>query len=132
MVTTSKLFVFEGVDGSGKTTLSRAFVQHLKALGYECDWLSFPGCENGTLGKHVYDIHHNRLDDPIRGVNSTSLQLLHIAAHIDTIERRILPALKQGRLLVLDRYWWSTLVYGIVAGANERSLKRMINIERLH
>src|SRR3972149_5768417 len=96
-----KLFVFEGVDGSGKTTLSRAFAKHATTIGFECEWFSFPGCENGTLGKQVYDIHHDRLGVRSATINPTSLQLLHIAAHIDAMNRRILPALKQGRLVVL-------------------------------
>jgi thymidylate kinase len=127
-----KLFVFEGVDGSGKTTLSRAFAEHAKNSDFECEWFSFPGCENGTLGKQVYDIHHGRLGVRAAAINPTSLQLLHIAAHIDAMNRRILPALKQGRIVVLDRYWWSTFVYGTVAGADEDSLNRMIQIELHH
>jgi thymidylate kinase len=127
-----KLFVFEGADGSGKTTVSRAFAEHAKAAGFESEWFSFPGRETGTLGKHVYDVHHDPLAVGIKAINPTSLQLLHIAAHIDTIERHIIPALKRGRHVVLDRYWWSTLVYGVVAVANKQSLKAMVNVERLH
>lgn len=132
MERSGKLIVFEGVDGCGKTTLSRALAEHLNKLGIRCDWFSFPGGEEGTLGRQVHDIHHNRLGALTEAISPTSLQLLHIAAHIDAIEQRILPALKQGHLVVLDRFWWSTLVYGIVAGANQASLQRMIQIERLH
>jgi len=127
-----KLFVFEGADSSGKTTISRAFTEHAKAAGFECEWFSFPGRETGTLGRHVYEVHHDPRAAGIKTINPTSLQLLHIAAHIDTIERQIVPALKQGRHVVLDRYWWSTFVYGIVAGANEHSLEAMTEIERSH
>ena len=65
-------------------------------------------------------------------MNQTSLQLLHIAAHIDTIESKILPALRKGYYVVLDRFWWSTWVYGIVSGADQRSLKAMIELEGIH
>ncbi|MHB8523785.1 MAG: nucleotide kinase domain-containing protein [Limisphaerales bacterium] len=127
-----KLFVFEGVDGSGKTTLSRAFAEQVKAIGFECEWFAFPGRDTGTLGKHVYELHHHQLGMGIKTINPTSLQLLHVAAHIDAIEARILPALRQGRHVVLDRFWWSTFVYGTVAGADLRSLKAMIDVERFH
>jgi thymidylate kinase len=129
---TGKLIVFEGPDGVGKTALSRAFAERAKLGGLECEWLSFPGCEDGTLGKHVYEIHHSRPPSGVTTINATSLQLLHVAAHIDAIERRILPALKQGILVVLDRYWWSTFVYGIIAGVDECTLRAMIRVERLH
>src|SRR5439155_12811025 len=107
----------------------RALAGRLSANGFLCEWVSFPGREIGTLGKLVYEIHHDAAKAGVKAIDPTSLQLLHIAAHIDAIEARILPALKQGRHVVLDRFWWSTLVYGIVNGANKRSLKAMIEVE---
>jgi thymidylate kinase len=127
-----KLFVFEGPDGCGKTTLSRAFATYLESRGLVCDWFSFPGTDPGTLGKHVYGIHHNSRSLGLNTINPTSIQLLHIAAHVDSIEGRILPALKQGRHVILDRFWWSTLVYGTVAGASPSSLEAMVAVELLH
>jgi len=132
MIKAGKLFVFEGPDGSGKTTLSKAFATRVEVLGFKCDWFSFPGREAGTLGKKVYEIHHSGEKSGKNQINPTSLQLLHIAAHIDTIERSILPALRRGHLVILDRYWWSTLVYGRVMGADERSLRAMTQIESIH
>lgn len=127
-----KLFVFEGPDGSGKTALAQALVQRLRNSGWRCDYFAFPGKEVGTLGKHVYDIHHDSRAAGVESVNPTSLQVLHIAAHIDAIESQILPALSEGRCVVLDRFWWSTWVYGVVAGVSTQSLKAMIKLERLH
>jgi thymidylate kinase len=132
MAAAGKLFIFEGPDGSGKTTLSRSFVEHLNACDIKCEWFSFPGREPGTLGKHVYDIHHSAHKSGIKKINPTSLQLLHVAAHIDTIESRIIPAIKNGKYVVLDRFWWSTFVYGVLAGAGPESLRAMIDVERLH
>jgi dTMP kinase len=130
--TRGRLFVFEGIDGSGKTTLSRALADHMKAAGLDCDWLSFPGREAGTLGRHVYELHHDQRRFGIKALHPVSLQLLHVAAHIDIIESRIRPALTEGRHIVLDRYWWSTFAYGRVAGASEQVLNAMIDVERLH
>ena len=50
--------------------------------------------------------------------------------HIDAIDRQILPALQQGRVVLLDRYWWSAWVYGIVGGCNRRKLRALIEAER--
>lgn len=127
-----KLFVFEGPDGVGKTILAERFTDHLKSKGITCNYLSFPGREVGTLGRHVYDLHHNPAAFSIESITPASLQVLHIAAHLDAIERQILPALRNGHWLVLDRYWWSTWVYGVVSGASRRSLGAMINLEVLH
>src|SRR5690242_21910735 len=54
------LFVFEGPDGTGKSTLvssvKRALTQDLR---HPVTALAFPGREPGTLGHHVYALHHD-------------------------------------------------------------------------
>lgn len=129
---TGKLFVFEGPDGVGKTALATRFAEHLRASGLVCDLMSFPGRENGTLGHLVYQLHHDAARFEITSIQPTSLQVLHIAAHIDAIETRILPAMNDGRHVVLDRFWWSTWVYGVVGKANRQALRAMIRAERAH
>jgi thymidylate kinase len=124
-----KLFVFEGPDGVGKTTLSRGFAEHLSALGVQCEHMSFPGHRQGSLGSVVYKLHHEPSAFGLDGLAPTSLQLLHIAAHIDAIERQIMPALHAGRHVVLDRFWWSTFVYGVVSGISRSTLLQMIELE---
>jgi len=126
------LFVFEGPDGVGKTTLSKAFSSYLSSINEECCYLSFPGNRSRTLGKHIYEIHHELNNVGINTINPTSLQLLHVASHIDAIESAILPALRSSQSIVLDRFWWSTIVYGRVYGANEGSLQKLIEIEKMH
>ena len=129
-VQTGKLLVFEGPDGVGKSELSRTLAARLNAIGIHSLYLTFPGKEEGTLGKAVYDIHHDPKSFGIKGLNPTSRQMLHIAAHIDSIEQKILPALRKGTWVVLDRYWWSTWVYGLSDGVNEKTLAAMIDMER--
>ena len=126
------LFVFEGPDGTGKTTLSKEFSVYLKSIGKKCGYFSFPGNNSGTLGKHIYEIHHELSEVGITSINPTSLQLLHVASHIDAIESEILPELRAGNSIVLDRFWWSTIVYGSVYGANSDSLNKLIEIEKTH
>ena len=127
----AKLFVFEGPDGSGKTTLSHAFVDYLRSEGVECSYFAYPGQEIGTIGRLVYDIHHDSKSVGVESITPTSLQILHIAAHLDAIESRILPALNSGTTVVLDRFWWSTWVYGKVAGVNPKILRTMIKLEQI-
>jgi len=124
-----ELYVFEGADGVGKSELSRRFVEKLIDSGKKCIHLSFPGKDAGTLGKLVYEIHHDPKKYDIESINPISLQVLHISAHIDTIHNRILPAIEDGYIVVLDRFWWSTVVYGLVDGVSRASLDSMIEIE---
>lgn len=129
---TGVLYVFEGPDGTGKTTFSKEFSAYLNSIGKKSSYFSFPGNSSGTLGKHIYEIHHELSDVGITTINPTSLQLLHVASHIDAIESVILPELRAGNSIVLDRFWWSTIVYGNVFGANPDSLNMLIEIEKTH
>ena len=127
-----RLIVFEGPDRVGKSTLVEQLTIRLRKEGVTCEHLAFPGKQPGTLGQLVYDLHHDKLRLDHKDVNSTSLQVLHIAAHIDAIEGRILPALQAGTWIVLDRFWWSTWVYGVTKKVPEESLKAMIGLEQRH
>lgn len=125
-----QLFVFEGPDGVGKSTLAKALVAQLNAAGHACEYVAFPGREVRSLGHHVYQLHHDHEAFGIDSIHPTSLQLLHIAAHIDAIEQRIAPVLRAGRSIVLDRFWWSTWVYGLNANIDAGVLDAMLNVER--
>jgi thymidylate kinase len=127
--TFGKLYVFEGPDGVGKTELSTRFVALLEEQGITAKRLAFPGMDDGTLGKVVHNLHHAPESLNIKQMAPASLQLLHIAAHLDAIESTIIPALRSGTSVVLDRFWWSTKVYGLAAGANKRLLDAMIDVE---
>jgi thymidylate kinase len=124
-----RLVVFEGPDGVGKTTLTNAVVEELTRQGEPCECFSFPGQDPGTLGHLVYEVHHKPENFSIDHIEPASLQVLHVAAHLDAIVRRILPALEAGRSVILDRFWWSTVVYGIVGGVDRSILDAMIELE---
>lgn len=127
-----KLIVFEGPDGVGKSTLATGLAEKLNRGGITCKYFSFPGKESGTLGRLVYDVHHNPKNFGVIGLDPTSMQMLHIAAHVDAIERTIKPLIRNGQHVVLDRYWWSTIVYGGVGGSNQDSIDRMVSAEKIH
>lgn len=132
MVYPGSLIVLEGPDGVGKSTIAAGLRSYLENHRVRCQLFSFPGKEAGTLGGMVYSLHHADSQGGAPRPDATALQLAHVAAHVDTIERQILPALREGRCVVLDRYWWSTKVYGIVAGANPLSIEAMLRLEHHH
>lgn len=127
MVGSGRLIVFEGVDESGKTSVSKRLATALEAKGHKCLWLAFPGHEPNTIGAEIYALHH---DPRFANAPALSVQLLHVAAHIEAIQQRILPALKAGKWVILDRYWWSTLAYGLAAKVDSTALRLAIQIEQ--
>ena len=82
-----RLIVFEGPDNVGKSTLAGHLTSRLCEAGIRCEQLAFPGNRPGSLGRLVYNLHHNASGLGFGKINATSLQMLHIAAHIDVIER---------------------------------------------
>jgi dTMP kinase len=52
----------------------------------------------------VYGIHHDPSAYGVADLGATARQALHVAAHLDVMERAILPALRAGKHVILDRY----------------------------
>lgn len=130
-MTTAPLIIFEGPDGTGKSTISALIAELFEHEGIPCHLMTFPGREPRTLGKLVYDIHHDPSSYDIDEITPASKQTLHIAAHLDAIERLIRPTLLSGTAILLDRYWWSTWVYGIVDGVERGLLRKLVDVERI-
>ena len=125
-----RLIAFEGVDATGKTTLCSKLFSALTSRQQSARLFHFPGNERGTLGELVYRIHHDHQEEfGICQIDPSALQVLHIAAHIDAIQRSIKQSIIGGHCVILDRFWWSTYVYGLEAGVSDSSLSLMIELE---
>jgi thymidylate kinase len=127
-----QLIIFEGPDGTGKTTLSLRLVEWLVSQGHSARYVSSPGRIEGSLGELVYNLHHSPERYGLHGIIPAAKQLLHVAAHIDALHTTIIPALESGEIVVMDRFWWSTVAYGKVSGMDPESLRLMIDLELYH
>ena len=106
-----KFLVFDGPDGSGKTTQFRM----LSAL---CREAGTPVCEvrepGGTeIGERVRAI---LLDRDVSRISVRCEMLLYMASRAQLVEEKILPALSRGELVLADRFVSSTLAYQGAAG----------------
>ena len=126
-----QLIVFEGPDAVGKSTLVKSLRSILADRQISVEFLSFPGDRPGTLGKLVYDLHHSPNQFGVSKITPISLQALHVAAHLDAIIQTIIPALSAGTWVVLDRFWWSTWVYGTADAVEPEPLDTLIETEKL-
>ena len=125
-----QLYVFEGPDGVGKSSIVAAVAERLRAKGHDVLPYSFPGNQKGSLGELVYRLHHDQSHFGIDGLDPASLQALHVAAHLDAIRRSVRPAIDCGQTVLLDRYWWSTWVYGVCNGVSTKLLDHLVDTER--
>jgi dTMP kinase len=112
---------FEGPDGAGKSTQVRLLTDHLRRRGCEVEVLREPG---GTaLGQALRRV----LLKPETGELSPATEVfLFMAARRHLVETRIRPALAAGRVVVCDRFLWSSVVYqGIVGGLGAGAVLRL-------
>ncbi len=132
MVNSSKgrLFVFEGPDDVGKTTLAGMLSEHLSISGRPNEVLSFPGREPGTVSELIYRLYHDPTALGVTNISHITLQVMVTAAHIEVITARVKPLINAGVDVVLDRFWWSTWVYATVEGVPASSRDLMIQLEK--
>jgi len=100
----SSFIVFEGGEGSGKTTQAKALANRLRRLGFHVVLTHEPG---GTL-------LGNRLRRWVkwgRGVTVQTELFLFLSSRSQLLNTVIRPALEKGNIVVCDRYDASTFAY---------------------
>lgn len=102
-----RVIVFEGGEGSGKSTQLRRFSAVLadRSVAHVC--LREPG---GTpLGTEVRRILLDRASD----IDPRAEALLFMASRAQLVQREIRPAIRRGDVVLLDRFFLSTYAYQI-------------------
>jgi len=60
------------------------------------------------VGQAIYDMTEALTEE----LDPLARQYLHLASHAHSVKTLIRPAIKEGRPVFLDRWWWSTVAYG--------------------
>ena len=97
---------FEGIDGSGKSTIAKLVDEKLKSEGYETVLTREPG---GV--KIAEDIRAIILDKNNVNLDDHTEALLFAAARRQHLKEKIIPALKENKIVLTDRYIDSSLAY---------------------
>ncbi|MFA4884873.1 MAG: dTMP kinase [Desulfotomaculaceae bacterium] len=116
-----KFIVFEGIDGSGKTTQLNLLAEDLRSRGFTVLDTREPG---GTrVGESIREI----LLNPAYGELVPKAEaLLYAAARAQHVAQVILPALNKGAIVLCDRFLDSSLAYqGFGRGIGVNLLKRI-------
>jgi dTMP kinase len=97
---------FEGGDGAGKSTQSRALAEWLRESGYSVCLTFEPG--GTTVGKQLREIVLGHATGELSARTEALLYAADKAEHVDTV---VLPALERGEVVITDRYVDSSLAY---------------------
>ncbi|MBI4159820.1 dTMP kinase [Candidatus Wolfebacteria bacterium] len=100
-----RFVVFEGIDGAGKSTQDHLLLRWLRKRGIKAVYASNPS--QFSIGKFI----RSHLSGTLQ-INPEALQVLFTADRVYQLERLIIPSLKKGAWVILDRYTLSTLAYG--------------------
>ena len=100
----------EGLDASGKTTQARRLVRELRRKGFKAVYTTEPS--PGEIGKFIRTYILQRK----RRVPIAVEALLFAVDRVDHLEQRVKPALQEGKIVVSDRYVYSSLAYQGAAG----------------
>lgn len=111
-----KLIVFEGTDGAGKTTLINLTYKYLKE--------KYPEKEIILLKQPTNEARNSRLfqkmmfDENHENINYRAVQLLTLSDRVQHNHEVIIPALKEGKIIICDRY-----IYTSIANMKARNYK---------
>jgi len=117
-----RFICIEGLDASGKTTQSQILVRELQSRGFSAEYTTEPS--RGEIGQFI----RTRVLQRRNRVPPVVEALLFAVDRVDHMETGIKPALDEGKVIVSDRYVYSSLAY---QGATGLDLNWIEEINRL-
>ena len=109
----------EGIDASGKSTQARSLVRNLRRRGFDAIYTTEPS--KGEVGSFIRRYVLQRK----RRVPAVVEALLFAVDRVDHVESKIEPALESGKIVVSDRYLYSSLAYQGAAGLDIGWIKQI-------
>lgn len=111
------LIVIEGTDGSGKSTQLELLKRSIEDKSYGVmisEW---------KTSRLIADVIDEAKDRNL--LNATTYSLLYAADFADRLENQIIPALKSGFIVLLDRYYYTALARDVVRGQDVEWVKNL-------
>lgn len=113
----SVLIAIEGIDGAGKTTQSKLLLKKLQAEGYSA--VCFHEPTEGKWGVKIKDLAKNG-----RQTTSPDEEMeFFYQDRIEDVEKNIRPALKDRKIIIMDRYYFSNIAYQSARGVDPDSIE---------
>ncbi len=114
-----KLFIVEGVDGSGKSTQVALLKKWLESEGYSVfftEWNSSDLVKETTRDGKKKNI-----------LTPTTFSLLHATDFADRLNYQIIPPLKAGMIVLADRYAYTAFARDTVRGVSPQWVRNLYN-----
>lgn len=105
----ANFIVFEGLDGVGKSTLSKNYCDYLNDRGIDAVYVN--------TGYSAIDNAISSLKND-KNYNITSHFLLAIANSIMCYKNIVAPLMCEGKTVIVDRYYPTTIAYNVALGMN--------------
>ncbi len=112
-----KLFIVEGIDGSGKSTQLNLLYQWLQSEGYGVvfsEWNSSPLVRDVT-----------RRGKKKRMLVPSTFSLIHATDFADRVEHNIIPLLKAGAVVLCDRYIYTAFARDVTRGMDPQWVREL-------
>lgn len=104
-----KFFVIEGVDGAGKSTQIKLLTDFFHKKGYDCEYLHFPRTEDPYFGELIARFLRGEFGS-LNEVDPYLVAMLYAGDRKDA-SATINDWLKNGKVVILDRYTYSNIAY---------------------
>lgn len=104
-----KFIVIEGPDGCGKTSLQFSLAQWLET---DFEVLKTREPTHELVGRYIRNI----ILGMKKQVSEDRIQNLFVADRRQHLKNQIIPALEEGKIVICDRYFFSTIAYGVSSG----------------
>ena len=105
-----KFIVFDGLDGSGQSTQAGLLRDFLSGKSHQVVLTKEPTLDS-EAGKKIRQILNKKT-----WVAPMQLQKLFARDRQEHLEKVIIPALKEGKTVISDRYFFSSFAYGVASG----------------
>lgn len=112
------LIVIDGIDGTGKTTQAKRLLEKLRKEGFDTVYFREPS--DSPWGLEI------KSKAGRSGSLSPKEELdLFQKDRMENVEKNLKPALESGRVVILDRYYYSTIAYQGARGIDPEMIKKM-------
>ena len=111
------LIDLEGIDGCGKSTQSKFLMEKFEENNEKSIILKEP--TSGKYGKKLWEMLSGK-----REATTEQILDLFVMDRKEHVDDKINPALKEGKIVLMDRYYYSTMAYQAAAGIDVNRIRK--------